>query len=157
MDATVMARPDIIDRIRRLRANCDKFFAIGSGVEDRPNREITLDGLTFHDIPSFYLAIGEAINGPAGYFGQCLDSLKDCFCGGFGIALPVKITIVNCEAARLNLGFEAQRAWYAALETLNPTSADSAPRALPDPAISYFAKILEVLEGYAQLELREHD
>ncbi|WP_327590963.1 barstar family protein [Nonomuraea sp. NBC_00507] len=30
------------------------------------------------DEAAFYLAMGEAINGPGGYFGRNLDALDDC-------------------------------------------------------------------------------
>jgi RNAse (barnase) inhibitor barstar len=38
----------------------------------------TLDGSAVIDEASFYCAIGEAINGPGGYFGSNLDALADC-------------------------------------------------------------------------------
>lgn len=33
-------------------------------------------------------SIGEAINGPGGYFGWNLDALHDCLRGGFGALTP---------------------------------------------------------------------
>lgn len=43
------------------------------------------------DKASFYIELGEAINGAGGYYGSCLDSLKDCLCGGFGAFPPFKL------------------------------------------------------------------
>jgi RNAse (barnase) inhibitor barstar len=49
---------------------------------------VTLDGAVIQSPVDFYCAIGEAINGPGGYFGANLDSLADCLRGDFGIAVP---------------------------------------------------------------------
>ncbi|HEV8633461.1 MAG TPA: barstar family protein [Chloroflexota bacterium] len=35
-------------------------------------------------LEDFYREIGEAINGPGGYFGRNLDAFNDCLAGGFG-------------------------------------------------------------------------
>lgn len=43
------------------------------------------------DKASFYIELGEAINGTGGYYGSCLDSLEDCLCGGFGALPPYKL------------------------------------------------------------------
>jgi len=48
---------------------------------DKSDQEYFLDGRNIIDIPSFYLSLGAAIHGENGYFGTCLDSLKDCLCG----------------------------------------------------------------------------
>jgi RNAse (barnase) inhibitor barstar len=49
---------------------------------------ISLDAAQVRDPVDFYCAIGEAVNGPGGYFGANLDSLHDCLRGGFGITAP---------------------------------------------------------------------
>jgi len=54
-----------------------------------------LNGQYITDVPSFYLSLGEAINGSRGYFGACLDSLSDCLCGGFGAKPPFTIQIAK--------------------------------------------------------------
>ncbi len=43
-----------------------------------------LPGEQIHTLEDFYRIIGEAINGPGGYFGAGLDSFNDCLAGGFG-------------------------------------------------------------------------
>jgi hypothetical protein len=52
---------------------------------DRPARHAyELDGRYITDEAGLYLALGEAVNGPGGYFGGCLDALVDCLLGTFG-------------------------------------------------------------------------
>ncbi|MEU6442085.1 barstar family protein [Streptomyces sp. NPDC047046] len=48
----------------------------------------TLDGRHIVDRDSFFCAIGEAVNGPCGYFGWNLDALDDCLRGGWGATTP---------------------------------------------------------------------
>ncbi|GGV56510.1 hypothetical protein GCM10010245_89460 [Streptomyces spectabilis] len=43
-----------------------------------------LDGRHVTDESSLYLALGEAVNGPGGYFGGCLAALDDCLRSTFG-------------------------------------------------------------------------
>ena len=53
-----------------------------------------LDGRFVTDIEGFYCAVGEAVNGPGGYFGWNLDALDDCLSGGWGAEAP--FTLVWC-------------------------------------------------------------
>ncbi|MEK8133165.1 barstar family protein [Paenibacillus filicis] len=50
-----------------------------------------LDMTHVTDSVSFYCALGEAMNGPGGYYGFNLDSLEDCFYGGFGAIPPFNL------------------------------------------------------------------
>ncbi|MBE1441250.1 barstar family protein [Paenibacillus sp. OAS669] len=59
--------------------------------QDKSGEIYHLDGLHIKDRTSFFCALGEAVNGPGGYFGVCLDSLSDCLCGGFGARPPFTI------------------------------------------------------------------
>ncbi|MGW2987550.1 barstar family protein [Streptomyces goshikiensis] len=43
-----------------------------------------LDGRRIHSLEDFWLVMGEAVNGPGGYFGRNLDAFNDCLRGGFG-------------------------------------------------------------------------
>ncbi|MGW0927478.1 barstar family protein [Streptomyces sp. NPDC002644] len=62
------------------------------GRPDAPaGQVITLDGRHIVDESSFYCAIGEAVNGPGGYFGWNLDALDDCLRGGWGAATPFTV------------------------------------------------------------------
>jgi RNAse (barnase) inhibitor barstar len=67
-----------------------------------------LDGTWINDIPSFYLSLGEAINGPNGYFGAGLDALPDCLNGGFGVLPPLTIRLSHFDEVRNALD---GRAW----------------------------------------------
>lgn len=74
---------------------------------------VTLDGTWIDDVPSFYLALGEAINGPNGYFGGCLNALADCLCGGFGVLPPLTIYLSHFEEVRHALDSRASCRWRA--------------------------------------------
>ena len=43
-----------------------------------------IDGDRIQGTDDFYTVVGEAVNGPGGYFGRNLDALRDCLHGGFG-------------------------------------------------------------------------
>ncbi|MEU9160583.1 barstar family protein [Streptomyces sp. NPDC048424] len=43
-----------------------------------------LDGKRIHTLEDFWRVMGEAINGPGGYFGRNLDAFNDCLRGGYG-------------------------------------------------------------------------
>ncbi|MEV0902428.1 barstar family protein [Actinoplanes sp. NPDC049802] len=79
---------------------------------DRPaGATYDLDGRFVTDIEGFYCAIGEAINGPGGYFGWNLDALDDCLHGGFGARIPFRLTWHNSDVARQHLvdGYDRRR------------------------------------------------
>lgn len=82
-------------------------------LRDRSKKDLSggvyaLDGSAIDDIPSLYLALGETINGPGGYFGACLDSLSDCLCGGFSAIPPFQLIIENSQDLSVKLD---ERAW----------------------------------------------
>lgn len=89
---------------------------------DRPaGISYDLDGRFVTDIEGFYCAIGEAINGPGGYFGWNLDALHDCLCGSFGARTPFRLVWHDSAVARKHLvaGYDRQRLGPAiTLETL---------------------------------------
>lgn len=62
-----------------------------------------LDGGHITDEPSIYLALGEAVNGPGGYFGGCLAALDDCLAGTFGHTAPATLLWRNAATAREHL------------------------------------------------------
>lgn len=83
-----------------------------SRAPDRPaGTTYDLDGRFVTDIEGFYCAIGEAINGPGGYFGWNLDALDDCFCGGFGAQAPFQLVWHDAAVARKHLiaGYDRRR------------------------------------------------
>ena len=65
-------------------------YSFGSAVRaistDDPRR-YSLAGSKIRDLASFFCALGEAINGPGGYFGWNFSALHDCLMGRWG-AVP---------------------------------------------------------------------
>ncbi|MEV7534439.1 barstar family protein [Streptomyces hydrogenans] len=74
------------------------------GRPDAPaGRVFTLDGRHIVDEDSFYCALGEAVDGPGGYFGWNLDALDDCLCGGWGATTPFTLHWDFSAASRARL------------------------------------------------------
>ncbi|MFF4979422.1 barstar family protein [Streptomyces sp. NPDC001046] len=71
--------------------------------ERPPGQVYRLDGRHITDEPGLYLALGEAVNGPGGYFGACLDALDDCLRGGFGHTSPATLHWKDATVAREHL------------------------------------------------------
>ncbi|MET9127745.1 barstar family protein [Streptomyces sp. NPDC004528] len=69
----------------------------------RSGRTYLLDGLHITDEPGLHLALGEAVNGPGGYFGGGLDALVDCLRGRFGYAAPGTLLWRDSATAREHL------------------------------------------------------
>ncbi|WSQ09505.1 barstar family protein [Streptomyces sp. NBC_01231] len=68
---------------------------------DRPaDHAYELDGRHITDEPGLYLALGEAVNGPGGYFGGCLAALDDCLGGAFGYTAPATLLWRDAAIAR---------------------------------------------------------
>ncbi|WP_151483802.1 barstar family protein [Streptomyces albicerus] len=59
-----------------------------------------MDGRHIVDESSFYCALGEAVNGPGGYFGWNLSALDDCLCGGWGASRPFVLNWNHSMEAR---------------------------------------------------------
>ncbi|MFE9921877.1 barstar family protein [Streptomyces sp. NPDC005774] len=71
---------------------------------DRPAAHAyELDGRRITDEPGLYLALGEAANGPGGYFGGCLDALADCLRGTFGYTSSATLLWRDAAIARSHL------------------------------------------------------
>jgi RNAse (barnase) inhibitor barstar len=68
-----------------------------------PGHAYELDGRHITDEPGLYLALGEAVNGPGGYFGGCLDALDDCLSGTFGYTAPATLLWRDATTAREHL------------------------------------------------------
>ncbi|MFC6019552.1 barstar family protein [Plantactinospora solaniradicis] len=66
----------------------------------RAGRTYHLDGRYVTDVEGFYCAVGEAVNGPGGYFGWNLDALDDCLRGGWGAATPFRLVWHDADVAR---------------------------------------------------------
>ncbi|KOG31547.1 hypothetical protein ADK37_30475 [Streptomyces resistomycificus] len=61
--------------------------------------EYHLDGRFVTDAQGLHCAIGEAVNGPGGYYGQCWHSLGDCLDGGFGAVPPFTLVWHDYDVA----------------------------------------------------------
>jgi RNAse (barnase) inhibitor barstar len=88
-----------------------------SGTADRPpGMTYHLDGRDVTDIEGFYCAIGEAVNGPGGYFGWNADALHDCVTGGWGATRPFRLVWHDSAVARAYLvpGYDRVR-WQPAI------------------------------------------
>ncbi|MBO2465240.1 barstar family protein [Actinomadura violacea] len=70
-----------------------------------------LDGRFVTDIDGFYCAIGEAINGPGGYFGWNLGALDDCLSGKWGAEAPFRLVWHDSAVASGHLiaGYDRHR------------------------------------------------
>jgi hypothetical protein len=74
------------------------------GAPDKPaHGTYHLDGRDVTDAAGFSCAIGEAINGPGGYFGWNADALVDCLRGGWGAAPPFRLMWHASATARTHL------------------------------------------------------
>ncbi|UQI43274.1 barstar family protein [Streptomyces sp. HU2014] len=62
-----------------------------------------MDGRHITDAPGLYLALGEAVNGPGGYFGGCLAAVRDCLRGNFGATAPFTLVWEDSGVARRSL------------------------------------------------------
>ncbi|WP_405770989.1 barstar family protein [Actinacidiphila glaucinigra] len=71
---------------------------------DAPAGQVfTLDGRHIMDEDSFYCALGEAVNGPGGYFGWNTAALDDCLTGRWGASTPFTLEWNSSELARSRL------------------------------------------------------
>jgi RNAse (barnase) inhibitor barstar len=85
-------------------------LGLRSAAPDRPaGTRYDLDGRFVTDVEGFYCAIGEAINGPGGYFGWNLDALDDCL--SFGARTPSRLAWHDSAIARQHLvaGYDRRR------------------------------------------------
>jgi hypothetical protein len=68
---------------------------------DRPaGHACELDGRHITDEPGPYLALGESVNGPGGYFGRYPAALDDCLGGTFAYTAPATPLWRNAVTAR---------------------------------------------------------
>jgi RNAse (barnase) inhibitor barstar len=67
-----------------------------------------LHGSRIHTLHDFWREIGEAVNGPGGYFASNLDALHDALAGGMGQPDDGRCTFVweDSTASRSALGYD---------------------------------------------------
>jgi hypothetical protein len=73
----------------------------GLTAPDRTGVEVVLNLEGVEGMESFLCALGEAINGPNGYFGRDLSSLQDCLIGGFGLTAPWTLRVRGGPPSRV--------------------------------------------------------
>ena len=86
-----------------LQSARDHHFASAtrdSRSSSRSGQTFTIDGECIDDVPSFYCAMGEAVNGPGGYFGANTMAFDDALCGGFGLDAPSTIRWRGSERSK---------------------------------------------------------
>ncbi|MES4900952.1 MULTISPECIES: barstar family protein [unclassified Streptomyces] len=89
---------------RELWLDCVRERGRGPAVPAAPpGRVYEVDGRHITDVPGLYLALGEAMRGPGGYFGGNADALDDCLCGGFGVTTPCTLVWHDAQVARRSL------------------------------------------------------
>jgi len=74
--------------------------AIRRPIDQPAGAVYSLDASHVTDVDGFYCAIGEAVNGPGGYFGWNLSALDDCLRGGWGATKPFTL-IWNYSASAM--------------------------------------------------------
>lgn len=106
----------LAQREQWLIAACNRHFKWRrrrQGWQDaKPGTVFVVDGAAITDHPALMCALGEAINGPGGYFGGTnSDSLEDCLYGSFGVTLPFVLRINNIDTCRARLDGKALAEW----------------------------------------------
>ncbi|MBP1988673.1 barstar family protein [Paenibacillus eucommiae] len=74
------------------------YYNTNHNFQDQQNGKYYIDATNVTDSIDFFCALGEAINGPGGYYGYDLQSLGDCLCGGFGATPPFVIYLINASS-----------------------------------------------------------
>jgi RNAse (barnase) inhibitor barstar len=72
--------------------------------------EVMVDGAHIEDLASFFCAIGEAVNGPGGYYGWNFQALADCLSGGCGARAPFVLRWSEFDVAQTSLVGEVESA-----------------------------------------------
>ncbi|MFE9466837.1 barstar family protein [Streptomyces virginiae] len=84
-------------------ALCSREYHRQGRPDAHAGQAFPLDGRHIVDRDTFYCAIGEAINGPGGYFGWNLDALNDCLGGGWGATTPFTLHWESSTETRARL------------------------------------------------------
>jgi RNAse (barnase) inhibitor barstar len=79
----------------------------GSGRNAKRHSEdatCVIDGSGLANIAGFYCALGEAVNGPGGYFGSNLDALADCLASSRSNAAQFRLVWQNFAESQEDIG-----------------------------------------------------
>lgn len=89
-----------------------KWLKRRGGWKDAPAGTVfRIDGAAVSDFPALLCSLGEAINGPGGYFGLSLEALVDCLGRGFGVASSFVLQIESIDACANMLDGGALASW----------------------------------------------
>ncbi|GAA4969776.1 barstar family protein [Actinoplanes utahensis] len=118
-------RPDVIGEWAEYDADLRHEWA-GVALAHHEQRADRPSGATYHlagrhvtDVEGFFCAIGEAVNGPGGYFGWNLGALHDCANGGWGAAPGFRLVWHDAEVARAHLVPGYDRRWWTPAVTMD--------------------------------------
>lgn len=120
-----------------------------------------VEGARVGSLEDFWRVIGEAVNGPGGYFGGNLDALNDCLRGGFGTPDDGdwEIEWRDHELSRRNLGHpETARQLEIRLTRCHPSNDDHVRAQLADARAgrgeTAFDWLVAIIEGQIPGRLR---
>lgn len=131
-----------------------RYFAFIELWSQKPaGTTIELDGRSVDGLDAFFCAIGEAVNGPAGYFGKNLNGFADCVMGGFGITPPWILRWHYSDMARIALGVQETLRYAREQVELDDFPDDEARKAAQamiedlsnDQSLTLFDMIIEIL------------
>ncbi|MEV0899670.1 barstar family protein [Actinoplanes sp. NPDC049802] len=119
-------RPDVVGEWAEYDADLRHEWAGVALAHHEHGRPDRVAGATYHlagrhitDVEGFFCAIGEAINGPGGYFGWNLGALHDCAGGGWGAAPGFRLVWHDSEVARAHLVAGYDRRWWTPAVTMD--------------------------------------
>ncbi|MFP8905432.1 barstar family protein [Streptomyces atacamensis] len=120
-----------------------------------------LDGTQVRTLEDFWRGIGEAINGPGGYFGRNLDAFADCLGGGFGTPDDDDYVVEwrDHQMSREHLGYpETARQLEIQLSRCHPTNRPSVSAGLAaarqERGTTVFDWLIEIFDDRAPGVLR---
>lgn len=120
-----------------------------------------LDGTQIRTLEDFWRVIGEAVNGPGGYFGKNLDAFADCLSGGFGTPDDDDYVVEwrEHQVSRAHLGYpETARQLEILLSRCHPTNRPSVgadlAAAREQRGATVFDWLIKIFDGRAPGVLR---
>ncbi|MEU0136211.1 barstar family protein [Streptomyces sp. NPDC006296] len=114
-----------------------------------------IDGSGITGLDGFWAAMGEAVNGPGGYFGRNLDSFADCLRGGFGTPADGSFVIEwrdHARSARALGHEETARRLEGLLTRAHPTHRAHVERELAEARAGRGPTLFDVLVGIIREE-----
>jgi hypothetical protein len=86
------------------------LYRIATSPTSNDVSEVLIDGARIEDLASFFCAMGEAVNGPGGYYGWNFQALADCLGGGCGARAPFVLRWSEFDVAQSSLVGEVESA-----------------------------------------------